>query len=211
MPVERTTELRNKCQFAPIALQHSTKRANWANRAFTLIELLVVIVIIAVVSSIAVMSLGILGDDRNLQREARRLSSLIELANDDAMIQGRDFGLEIMRSGYRFVEHDPLLNQWHELLGDEFLRERQLEEGMEFELFLEDQRILLHTEAADTERDEDDRDLTDDYLPHVLIMSSGDISPFELRLSRLSDRAALTITMSPAGELEIETDDLQTF
>ena len=179
--------------------------------AFTLIELLVVIVIIAIVSAVAMLSIGILGDDRNLQREARRFSSLIELANDEATIQGRDFGLEILQSGYRFVEHDPVLNQWYELLGDDFLRARQLEENMEFELFIEDRRVLLDTEAAETERDEDDTDLTDDYLPHILIMSSGDVSPFELRLLRPSDRAALTLTMSAAGELDIQGNDQEPF
>ncbi len=179
--------------------------------AFTLIEVLVVVIIIAVISAVALLSLGILGDDRNLQREARRLSSLIELANDEATIQGREYGLEILQSGYRFVEHDPLLNQWHELLGDDFLRPRQLEEGMEFQLFLEDRRVLLDTSAADTEREEEDTDPTDDYLPHILIMSSGDVSPFELRLLRPSDRAALTLTMSLAGELEIQDDDQQPF
>jgi len=179
--------------------------------AFTLIEVLVVVIIIAVISAIALLSFGILGDDRNLQREARRLSSLIELANDEATIQGREYGLEILQSGYRFVEHDPLLNQWHELLGDDFLRPRQLGEDMEFQLFLEDRRVLLDTSAADTEREEEDTDLTDDYLPHILIMSSGDVSPFELRLLRPSDRAALTLTMSLAGELEIQDDDQQPF
>lgn len=180
-------------------------------RAFTLIELLVVIIIIAVISSVALLSLGILGDDRDLQREARRLSSLIQLANDEATIQGRDFGLEIMRSGYRFVEHDPLGNQWHEIIGDEFLRARQLEEGVEFELFLEDRRVRLDAEAAATDRDDDDNDLVDDYAPHILIMSSGDVSPFELRLTRTSDRAALTLSMSAAGELEVQSDDQAVF
>lgn len=180
--------------------------------AFTLIELLVVIVIIAVISSVALLSLGILGDDRDLQREARRLSSLIELANDDATIQGRDFGLEIMRTGYRFVEHDPLLNRWHELLGDDYLRARQLGEGMEFELFLEERNVLLDTQAVEIEADEDDdAELTDDYQPHILILSSGDVSPFELRMSRAMDGATLTLTMSPTGELEIESDDEQAF
>ena len=178
---------------------------------FTLIEVLVVVVIIAVISAVALLSLGILGDDRNLQREARRLASLIELANDEATLQGREYGLELLQSGYRFVEHDPLLNQWHELLGDDFLRPRQLEEGMEFQLFLEDRRVLLDSSAADTEREEADTDPTDDYLPHILIMSSGDVSPFELRLLRPSDRAALTLTMSLAGELEIQDDDQEPF
>ena len=187
---------------------HSRKfRVSGGPRAFTLIELLVVIVIIAIISAVALLSLGILGDDRNLQREVRRLSSLIELANDEAMIQGRDYGLEIMESGYRFVEYDPFLNQWYEMIGDNLLRPRQVEEGMEFELFIEDRRVLLDTEAAETEQEEDDRNLIDDYIPHILIMSSGDVSPFELRLLRPIDRAALTLTMSLAGELEIEGDD----
>ncbi len=181
------------------------------SRAFTLIELLVVVIIITVISAVALLSLGILGDDRNLQREARRLSSLIELANDEATIQGRDYGLEFMASGYRFVEFDPLLNQWYEMIGDDLLRPRQIEEGMEFELFIEDHRVLLDAQAAETDRDEDESNLTDDYIPHILIMSSGDVSPFELRLSRSSDRATLTLTMSLAGELEIQGDDQEPF
>jgi len=181
------------------------------SRAFTLIELLVVVIIITVISAVALLSLGILGDDRNLQREARRLSSLIELANDEATIQGRDYGLEIMASGYRFVEFDPLLNQWYEMIGDDFLRPRQIEDGMEFELFIEDHRVLLDAQAAETDRDEDESNLTDNYIPHILILSSGDVSPFELRLSRSSDRASLTLTMSLAGELEIQGDAHEPF
>ncbi len=191
---------------------HSQKfRVSGGPEAFTLIELLVVVVIITVISAVALLSIGILGDDRDLQREARRLSSLIELANDEAAIQGRDYGLEIMESGYRFVEYDPFLNQWYEMIGDDFLRPRQIKEGLEFELTIEDRRVLLDASAAETERDEDDTDLTDDYIPQILIMSSGDVSPFELRLLRPSDRATLTLTMSLAGELEIQHDGQEPF
>ena len=191
---------------------HSRKfRVSGGPGAFTLIELLVVIVIIAVISAVALLSLGILGDDRSLQREARRLSSLIELANDEASIQGRDYGLEFMQSGYRFVEYDPLLNQWYAMIGDDFLRPRQIEEGLEFELIIEDRRVLLDESAAETQRDEDDTNLTDDYIPHILIMSSGDVSPFELRFLRPSDRTAITLTMSLAGELEIQGDGQEPF
>jgi general secretion pathway protein H len=207
--VERAVHHRNKCQFVTAHARKSAMRTNWG--AFTLIELLVVIVIIAVISAVALLSLGILGDDRSLQREARRLSSLIELANDEASIQGRDYGLEFMQSGYRFVEYDPLLNQWYEMIGDDFLRPRQIEEGLEFELIIEDRRILLDESAAETQRDEDDTNLTDDYIPHILIMSSGDVSPFELRFLRPSDRTAVTLTMSLAGELEIQGDGQEPF
>ena len=200
----------------PVSVRHkSTNIANIrGDSAFTLIELLVVIVIVGIVSAVALLSFGILGDDRNLQREARRLGSLVELANDEATMQGRDYGLEIMQSGYRFVEHDPFTEQWHEIIGDETLRPRQLEEQMEFELFIEDRRVLLEEDAADTESDEDDNDDTkrnviDDYIPHVLILSSGDITPFELRIVRQQDRTEITMTMSLLGEFEIQTNDQQ--
>jgi general secretion pathway protein H len=197
-------------------------------RAFTLIELLVVLVIIAVISAVALLSLGFVGDDRNLQTEARRLASLIELANDEAAILGRDYGLELAESGYRFVEFDPLLNRWYEIIGDDILRPRQVEEGIEFELHIEDRRVLLATELAEMKpaetNDEDvgevevtkvvigeNDDLTDDYTPHILIMSSGDVSPFELTILRPADRATLTLSMSLSGELEIQDDDQEQF
>lgn len=192
------------------------RTASFRESAFTLIELLVVVVIVGIISAVAMLSLGILGDDRDLQREARRLGSLIELANDEAMLQGRDYGLEFLQSGYRFIEHDPLTEQWFEVIDDEFLRPRQLADQTEFELFLEDRKVPLHTDSDELEYNQDDdataanyrdRDLTDDYLPHVLIMSSGDITPFELTLVRQNDRAAITITVSIVGEIEIKSDD----
>lgn len=188
-------------------------------RGFTLIEILVVIVIVGILMAVAFLSFGILGDDDNMDREARRLSSLIQLVTDEATTQGRDFGVEFMTAGYRFVEHDPLLDQWFEVTGDDYLPQRNLEEGLEFELTLEERRILLHTEAQETAREEEEeyepslfnrlenRDLTDDYLPHVLILSSGDVTPFDLRIIRDTDRRELLLTMSLAGELEILQDD----
>lgn len=184
-----------------------------ARAGFTLIEILVVLVIVGIISAITLLSFGLLGgDDRNLERDARRLSSLIEVVNDDATLQGRDFGLELMTSGYRWVEHDPILDQWFEVADDEVLRARQLDEGTRFELYIEDHHVLLQDDAKKTEKDDDkpNRDLTDDYLPHVLVLSSGDITPFELHVIRDSDRADVTLTMSPSGEMEIENGDQQT-
>lgn len=189
--------------------------ARLTGRAFTLIEILVVMVIVGILTAVAFLSFGILADDDDMDREARRLSSLIQLVTDEATTQGRDFGIEFMSAGYRFVEHDPLLDQWFEIIGDDYLVQRDLDEGVEFELYLEERKILLHAEAQETgSEDEDDdnsnapdRDLTDDYLPHVLIMSSGDVTPFELRFIRYVDRSELLMTMSLAGELEIEDED----
>lgn len=182
-------------------------------RGFSLIEILVVVVIIGIVASIAMLSLGLVGDDRELRTEARRVMSLIEVAQDEAMMQGREFGLELMAESYRFVEYDVFTNQWGELLGDDTFRMRQLPEGSEFELLLEDRRVRLNTEprAFENTEDRNRQDLTENYAPHILIYSSGDLSPFELHIARAADDQSVVLRSDPGGAIKIVTDDDETY
>ena len=156
------------------------------NKAFSLIELLVVITIVGIIQSIAILSVGILGDDRELREEGRRFITLVQVLQDEAVMQGRDFGIEFMVSGFRFVEYDPLLGSWAELFGDETLRPRDLPEDTEFDLWIEGQHVLLEINAAefdDPDEDSNDRGI-ESYTPHVLVFSSGDMTPFEWHLIR---------------------------
>ncbi len=173
-------------------------------RGFTLIELLVVVLIVAIVTSVTVLSLGLLGDDRELRDEARRLGSLIEVALDESMLQGREYGVEFMVDAYRFVEFDPLGNRWGEVLGDETLRMRRLPEGTEFDLFVDDQRVELEFEPSRLQTDEDDSPAgrLEDYAPHLLIFSSGDLTPFELHLYREFDDRRVVIRGDFVGNIE---------
>ena len=174
---------------------------------FTLIEIMVVVTLIGIVISLALLSSGIMRDDRQVETQILRLASIIDVVSEEAQMQGRDFGLEFMYGGYRFLEFDPILEVWTEIGDDDLLASRQLDEGLEFGLVLEDRRIQLLAEARKTESDESERDLTDDYLPHVLIMSSGDISPFDLEIVRFSDRATIGLSANLAGEIEVIRDE----
>jgi general secretion pathway protein H len=176
---------------------------------FSLIEILVVVVIVAIVSSIALLSLGLIGDDRDLQTEARRFAALAEVAQDEAMLQGREFGLEVMATAYRFVEYDPFTNQWGELYGDDILRQRQLPEDAEFDLFLEGQRVQLDPDPANLE-DSDrmvDNDLVETFEPHIFLFSSGDVSPFELHILRSAKDQNVVIRHRIAEGIEIVNDE----
>lgn len=179
-------------------------------RGFTLIEVLVVVVIVGIISAVVLLSFGVLGDDRSLQQQARRLTSLIELVSDEGLMQGRDFGLEFTRTGYRFLEFDPLTNRWYEVTGDDLLRPRTLEESLELSLSLEDREVALGDTFAEVEEENEDDAGEDeleaqagDYAPHVLILSSGDVTPFDLRIVRPSDRSAIFVDMAPTGQMEI--------
>jgi len=175
---------------------------------FTLIEILVVVIIIATVSGIALMSIGLIGDDRELNTERQRLASLIQVAQDEATLQGREFGLEIMTSTYRFVEFDPFASRWSEIPGDELFRERQLPEGMEFELFVEDKRVVLADDPKEFEDPEDTSvSLTvEQYAPHIFVFSSGELTTYEIRLRRQRNDQQLAFRGDIFGEIEFVDD-----
>jgi len=180
---------------------------------FTLIELLVSIVIIGVVLSIAVLSLSLVDDDREIRREAQRLMAIVEIAKDDAVLQGREFGIEFTVTGYRFVEFDPFSNAWLEVPGEDLLRLRALPEDIELELFLEDKKITLDDEPAElvSGDDEDPTPAARNYAPHVMIFSSGDMTPFELHINRLTDDLIVAMQADILGNMQFLTNEERQF
>ncbi len=188
---------------------HATVIGAGRDRGFTLIELLVSIVIISIILSIAVMSLSLVGDDREVRQEAQRLMSLLEVAQDDAVLQGREFGVEFLLGSYRFVEYEPLSGQWFEILGADLLRTRQLPEEMEFGLILEDKRITLEEtpiELADADQAEVTAQARN-YAPHIMIFSSGDMTPFEVHINRVTDSLSVALQGDLLGNLEFVDDE----
>jgi general secretion pathway protein H len=175
---------------------------------FTLIELLVAVVVISIIVSIGLLSLGVLGDDRQLRREAFRIGSLLEVAQDEAVMQGREFGLEVLLSSYRFVEFDPFQRRWAELQTEDVFRARQLPEGIEFDLLLEDKSVLLKIDAEDLSEEDKEKNSNskNEFAPHILIFSSGDSTPFELRIVDRAREYTVILTGDLAGAIEVMTE-----
>jgi len=177
-----------------------------AQPGFTLIELLVVIVIIGTIVSIALLSIGVGGEDEDVDRERRRFASIVETVRDEAMLQGREFGIEIMLTSYRFVEFDPLARQWVEPPFDDLYELRELPEGIEIELFIDDKRIDLHREPKSLEN-KDMSSKVQTFEPHLFVFASGEASVFEMHFWRRQTDYRAVLRGDVLGNLELGADD----
>jgi general secretion pathway protein H len=177
------------------------RRRRAAHRAsgFTLLEVLVVVVIIGIITTMAVVSTRVLGGDHEMDQEAKRLVAVLTQARDDAMLEGRDVGLRIDARGYDFLRYDGRVEQWDLVSDDPLLRERTLPDGLEASLRLESRLVRLPMRTAPTERQR--------AQPQVVVMASGDLVPFEVRLERAGTQEIRAIVGSADGKLEILAND----
>jgi len=155
-----------------------SRRALARRRAsgFTLLEVLVVVVIIGVISSMAVVSIKVLGGDHQMDQEGARLAAVLGQAREEAMLQGRDLGLRLDARGYDFLRYDTRTERWIDVSDDPLLRERSLPDGVGLELRLESRNVTLRARAAPTAQ------LA--ASPQVVVQASGDLVPFEILLRR---------------------------
>jgi general secretion pathway protein H len=130
-----------------------------------------VVVILGILAGVVVI--GFTGADRQreLTREAKRLALVMEMARDESIIRGLEFGLDVLDSGYQFLVFDVDREKWTALTESPYA-EHALAQGIDLDLQIEDQtfdsaRLLA---SVDKER------------PEILILSSGELTPFVIEL-----------------------------
>ena len=170
------------------------------SRGFTLIEILVVVVIIGVIVSAATLAIGVLGADREVEDQSRRFWAVLQQAREESELQGVDVGVFVTRSEYEYMRFDQRRNQWVPLLDDDLYRPRELPEGLEFRLWLEGREIVLRPSLPNREKEDDNKK----WPPQVMVLSSGDVMPFELRIERDRQEALWRITGLPDNDLRVE-------
>jgi general secretion pathway protein H len=170
----------------PISNHPSSNLVHWvqtdfirsnAMRGFTLIEILVVLFIVSIMTGIAVVNLPRFTQTGDFDTEADRLKVVLEMLRDEALVQANEYGFKAETNAYQFFIYDDLQQNWVILEERPFI-ERELQGKVRLSLTVEGDELNLGEEGE---------------APPVLILSSGEISPFELEIQSEIDHEIVRI------------------
>lgn len=137
---------------------------------FTLLEILVVVTIIGILAGLATLAIG--GTDRReLQHEAQRLHQLFNLATDEATFNHSNLGFSLTEQGYAFFRFDEDKEQWL-ALDEKPWRAYSLPPFAKLDLALQGEAGSLGDNAS-----------KDAQQPTIMILASGELTPFQLDFS----------------------------
>lgn len=147
---------------------------------FTLLEVLMVVLVVGILSTVVMLGLNPGGPERHLNDEAERLASLLSLASSEAVMQNREYGLQLDAHGYRFLCMDTASQRWSPCTGDGLFKAHELPDGLEIRV-LTASRMQL-PEASESQKQDPESPEVVDLQPDMLLLSSGEASPGELEL-----------------------------
>ena len=154
-------------------------------RGFSLIEILVVLVVIAFATKMVVYSLDG-GVEDELDKQALRLHTTINMASEFAILNQVELGFHIDEDTFEFLVFDG--EKWIVFDRDKLFAPIKVDERLKLTLNLEDlawaQDNLLEQsnwrELMSGGDDDDFLELKKLKIPQVLILSSGEVSAFQL-------------------------------
>ncbi len=163
----------------------SSPSATRTPNGFTLIEVMVVVVIIGILINFAVLSLRSISPADKLGEEAQRLKSLLQVASEEALLRSRFIGVDITETGYGFLTLEEEL--WQPV-DDHLLRSRELPDDVRLKV----------TTAVPPSDDGEKR------TPEIILLNSGEITPFDLKLSSSLTDDYFRLSGDETGELILD-------
>lgn len=164
---------------------------------FSLLEILAVLVIIGFAMNLVVLTLND-QDEEQLEQEALKLYTMINLASEYAVMNQFELGFHIDENTNTFELLAFNGEKWVVISEQDVLKPHQFSEFINVELVLEDlpwgeENLLQQVDWRQLLNSEDEESLLElekMKIPQVLLLSSGEVSPFQIELElKENDRA----------------------
>jgi len=162
---------------------------------FSLLELLVVVLIIGLLIRAVTLSWSVLGNDREIEQETARLRGVIDLLHEEALMQSRDYGVMFTATGYRFYIFDYRELKWLEAPNDRLLQPHTLFPQLSMALVLDGREVPLVP-------DFDSQDI-ENAEPQVMLLSSGEVTPFTVEMTRAGIDGRFELTAEMNGKFSV--------
>lgn len=165
-------------------------------QGFTLVEILVVLIIVSVMSGVVVTSLPSSFQNGDFDEETLRLKTVMELVREESLTQASEYGFDTDKDSYSFYVYNEIEQHWEQLKSRPYA-ERKLTEGATLRMTIEDSDLILGGDEEDEE--------SVPNAPRILLLSSGEMTPFELTIARGRDQSR-TLVSDGYGELQWQAD-----
>lgn len=186
-------------RFANTAQSSTTSRSRAAG--FTLIEVLIVILIISIVTTVAMLTISH-NENRQLQTFATELSQIVSLAEEQALLQPRELGINIADSDIEFksLMHDEKTktSAWQPL-DDEVLKSYAIPSN--FQISLE----VSGAAVKDDKNKKDNEGNDKPPAPPIIISTNGGITPFVMYIGLKGQSPKYAIIADADGNVASKT------
>ncbi len=183
---------------------------------FTLIEIMVVMTILAVMIGLASMAVGDGGRSERFELEARRLSVVLDQLSQEAVLKYQQLGVVFETNSYTFVMLDEESQEWAEFASSEkAFAAHEFEEEIGLELEVDGIATGILSESSIEELDiidDDELNKVDTgseeekkLEPQIYLLSSGEMSDFELTIRQDGSDDYYVITGKMNGRIEFKT------
>ena len=181
----------------PISVTGTLIRKNFSNlmvsrvanplksaKGFTLFEIIVVVIIVTISVSAILFSTSFISGSSDLKILGNDLSKTMRLLYQEAIFESKNYAISINHQGFKVLEYDG--QNWTEST-QSFYRKVKFNESQQSTLIIEN----LVVESVEQ----------NNPLPHILILSSGEMTPFEWQILDSDTKSSITISGDFLGNI----------
>jgi general secretion pathway protein H len=155
-----------------------------SEQGFTLWEVLVVVIIVTISVSAILLSTSFSSGSGNLKLLGNDLGKTMRLLYQEAIFENKNYAISLNQQGFTVLEYDG--ENWA-ASKQGFYRKPKLNESQRSQLLIEDLVVKLAN--------------ANDAVPHILILSSGEMTAFEWNIIDSNARASVTISGDILGNI----------